>query len=62
MSGAHGVAACVCGVGAAGCLWIGGCSAVVASGRLWNCRVWKHCGAWSSRVPIRIFFMMKFTS
>ena len=30
MSGAHGVAVCVCRTGAAGCLWIGGCSTVVA--------------------------------
>ena len=43
MSGAHGVAGLGCGVGTAGCLWIDGCSAVVASGWLCNCRVWKHC-------------------
>ena len=33
----------VCGAGAAGCLWIGGCSTVVAPRWIWSCHVWKHC-------------------
>ena len=39
MYGAHGVAGWVW-VGTAECLWIGCCSAVVASEWLWSCRVW----------------------
>ena len=51
----------VCGAGAAGCLWIGGCSTVVAPRWIWSCHIWKHCLAWRSRVPVREFCMMKFT-
>ena len=33
----------VCGAGAAGCLWVGDCSTVVAPRWIWSCHVWKHC-------------------
>ena len=29
----------VCGAGAAGCMWIGGCSTVVAPRWIWSCHV-----------------------